>query len=90
MPCSPEQQLACPLKKHFQDTHHTYFPRAAYRTAVEKQFRELPVNKETLCRNEHNERHYSDPIPEKPDRNEMLQAIADWALSEITPQSEAA
>lgn len=73
--CSPEQQLACPLREHFTDLHHTYYPASDYRSRVERQFRQLPENKEQLCRNEHNEIHAQEPEAIKPPRDFMLNAI---------------
>lgn len=60
----------------YTDTHHLFYPRRDYRTRVEKEFRELPENKEQLCRAVHNERHAMEGPPQKPSREEMLGAIA--------------
>jgi hypothetical protein len=60
----------------FSDTHHLFYPRRDYRTRVEREFRELPVNKEQICRSEHDERHAVEPVPQKPTKQEMLGAIA--------------
>lgn len=79
--CTPEQKADCPIRKHFSDTHHIYYPASNYRTLVEKEFRELPENKVQLCRNEHNERHATEEIPVKPSRDEMLQAISGLVLN---------
>lgn len=74
--CTPEQMEVCPLRRHFSDLHHTYYPRSEYRTKVEKEFRELPENKVQLCRNEHQEIHATEPDPVKPSREYMIAAIA--------------
>jgi hypothetical protein len=74
--CSEQQIADCPFASHFSDIHHAYFPRTSYVTRLEKTFRELPENKERLCRNEHNELHATSEIPEKPDKEFMLRAIS--------------
>lgn len=74
--------LECPLKKHFSDSHHLYYPSSDYQTRVEKDYRELPHHKVQLCRNEHQEIHASQEPPTKPDRAEMVRAIASWAMHE--------
>lgn len=60
----------------FADTHHDFYPRSDYRTPTEKRFRELPENKELLCRAEHDERHATEAPPQKPPREVMLGALA--------------
>ena len=65
----------CPLKKPFTDRHHLFYPRSAYRTPIEKAFRDLPENKVDICRCLHNYLHRTEPIPKKPSREEMLEAI---------------
>jgi hypothetical protein len=62
--------------RHFSDTHHRYFEAKNYATGVAKVFRELPENKEQLCRFEHNELHATTAPPIKPERAFMIQAIA--------------
>lgn len=66
MGCTPEQRAACPLREHFQDCHHKFWPRRWYETETGKAFRNLPENKEILCRNEHNELHRTEMPPRKP------------------------
>jgi hypothetical protein len=73
---------ASPECKYFEskhgcrtNTHHLYYPKNQYTTPVEREFRELPENKETLCMAEHDERHRTERPPEKPSRDEMLLAI---------------
>lgn len=74
----PRENVDCPLYYEgcFTDVHHLYFPRRSYKSRVEKDFRNLPDNKEVLCRDEHNERHATELPPLKPTREEMLGAIA--------------
>jgi len=85
-PC-PNRNEGCPLYETkrgcFADTHHKWFFSRWYRTAVEKDFRELPENKEQLCRAEHEEIHATQPPPEKPSREQMIIAIAQSALNEL-------
>jgi hypothetical protein len=71
----PTPDSNCPLKKCFGDTHHLYYPASWYKGIVELAFRNLPENKEFLCRREHNERHATEEPPEKPSREFMLNAI---------------
>lgn len=66
----------------FSDTDHFYWPRGLYRTAVEREYRELPAHKEQKCRMLHDERHATEQPPAKPPRDEMLRAIASQALRE--------
>lgn len=56
--------------------HHEYFPERAYKTGIEKKFRELDENKIRLPRCMHDELHATTPEPEKPSRYDMLAAIA--------------
>lgn len=87
MSCTPEQMAECPLQTHYQDTHHLYFPRRAYRSRVEKQYRELPPHKVEICRNDHNELHATELPPTKPPYNEMVRAIASYATREAVYES---
>lgn len=65
----------CPYRRHYSDSHHEYWPRNLYLTKVERTFRNLPENKQQLCRYEHDLAHQEEP-PVKPSREEMLGAIA--------------
>lgn len=58
----------------FADRHHEYWPRADYRTALEKRFRAHFV--ELLCRRLHDEQHTLPP-PDKPAPSEMREALND-------------
>lgn len=80
--CTPEQMAVCPLRRHFTDWHHRYWPRREYRDPVEQEFRDLDENGVRLCRNEHNIIHETQEPPEKPTREEMIQAIARTVLQE--------
>ena len=51
---------------------------------VEREYRELPEHKVQLCRAEHDELHATQEPPEKPSRNEMLQAIARAAIQQAS------
>lgn len=64
------------------NTHHAYYPRRAYRTVIEKAFRELPDNKEQLCMAEHLDKHATERPPQKPPREVMIQAIAAAAINQ--------
>lgn len=60
----------------FSDEHHLYYPKRRYCGKMAIEFRELPENKEQLCRREHDERHATEPIPIKPSVEVMKAAIA--------------
>lgn len=83
--CSPEQQANCPLRQHFADRHHLAYPKSAYRSEDEQDWRELPTNKRHVCRYIHDAIHASGYVPEKPSRGEMLRDLAmGWvATSEV-------
>lgn len=59
----------------YSDEHHLAWPRSDYRTKVERDFRNLSINKVQICRAEHDELHLEEP-PTKPTRDEMLGALA--------------
>mgnify|MGYP000935048371 CR=1 FL=1 len=65
----------CPLDKPHSDLHHDYYPSSVYKTKVEKEFRQLPINKEQLCRCIHNAIHAMERPPEKPPISYMRQVI---------------
>ena len=56
-------------------THHIYFPRSDYRSALEQAFRELPEHKVVLPFWFHNLLHQYQSPPEKPSPEIMRQAI---------------
>jgi hypothetical protein len=82
--CTPEQRAACPLSNHYTDTHHLAFPRRDYNKGVDKQWRELSINKLEICRGLHNAIHATGYEPGKPSREEMAQEI--W-LGAITTRA---
>ena len=71
----PTPDSNCPLKKCFGDVHHLYYPANQYRRPIEQEFRNLPENKEFLCRREHNERYATEQPPIKPSLDFMRNAI---------------
>jgi hypothetical protein len=76
-PCS--NQDSCPLFQSrsscFEDVHHLFYPANQYRTGVAKEFRELDENKVRICRQEHNDTHATELPPEKPELDDMRDAI---------------
>jgi hypothetical protein len=67
---------------HFLVTiHHKYWPKADYKTPVEKKFRELPENKEPLCPEAHQNLHRSERAPRKPSRDQMVEAVRRYVQS---------
>ena len=76
-PCTPQERQYCPLKRHFYDIHHKYFPSNLYKTPLETEFRELEENKELMCYYQHHfEIHGSEEqTPNKPKVSEMLEAV---------------
>lgn len=79
VPCPPEMREQCRVSEAigycFEDVHHDFFPSCNYKTSVEKQFRELEVNKVVICRAIHNTIHSTQRSVEKPTRDKMLGAI---------------
>lgn len=59
----------------YADTDHYYWPGYDYKTRVERDFRELPENKDQLCRDLHDQRHATEEPPDKPTRDFMVQAL---------------
>lgn len=56
-------------------THHLWFSKRNYKTVIEKAFRELPENKESLPRCQHEALHRTTEAPEKPPLDNMIDAI---------------
>lgn len=84
-----------PLKKQqshgcSSDEHHLMWPKRNYQSPLERQFRELPENKEQTCRWEHDEIHQFDHPPKKPTAEAMISAIARAALEEGLSHEQAA
>lgn len=67
----------------FSDTDHLYSPAYRYKTLIEKTFRELPSNKQQICRRLHDLKNATEPHPEKPSREFMCQAIASEVLRQV-------
>jgi hypothetical protein len=78
----PNNNTDCPYYETgcFSDTHHQMWPSDQFITPVERLFRELPENKEQLCRLEHDEIHATQEPPAKPRRTEMIQAIGEAGI----------
>lgn len=75
-PCDPSRECRVREKTGcFEDVHHKEWPRRAYSTPLEKEYRELEDNKELTCRDRHNEIHATQQPPEKPSHEEMNAAI---------------
>lgn len=68
----------------YADEHHLYWPKKRYKGQVEREFRGLPENREVICRAEHDEIHATERPPIKPSHNEMIQAIAAYAIEEAS------
>lgn len=64
----------------YGDIHHEAFPRTAYKTKLEKEFRN--ASKVFICRAEHDEQH-SFPAPEKPTPEYMRQYLGQLASQPI-------
>ncbi|HEV7236876.1 MAG TPA: hypothetical protein VGN15_11880 [Ktedonobacteraceae bacterium] len=77
--CSEETRASCPLAQSgracFEDTHHLQYPKRAYRTEVEAEWRELPINKVRICRALHDALHTTGYVPQKPPRDVMVDEI---------------
>ena len=56
-------------------THHLYYPACDYKTRVEKEFRNLEVNKIAICRAIHDEIHATETPPDKPDHQFMCEEV---------------
>lgn len=74
IPCTPNPECKY-AGRCFEDIDHIYWPAKDYTTPVEKEFRELPENKQLICRVLHEQRHATEQPPLKPDRETMLLAI---------------
>lgn len=59
-----------------ETVHHVYFPSTDYKGCTEKIFRNLPENKEILCRRLHDIVHVLESPPEKPTREDMVERIS--------------
>ena len=79
VPCPAENTPVCPIFQQegecYEDKHHKYWPSDEYTSRVEKQFRQLEVNKVTICRWLHNTIHAVALPPEQPTVAEMRKVI---------------
>lgn len=77
IPCDPNRE--CKLRDTigcFEDLHHEAWPRGAYRTKLEREFRNNVLNKVIICRDLHNDAHATQNPPQKPTVNEMKEFLA--------------
>ena len=77
-PCGLRDTIGC-----FEDVHHKFWPKSNYKTPIAQEFRNLPENKEKICRTVHNEQHSTNVIPEKPSIAEMKKAINEHNIQEV-------
>ena len=79
VPCQAANTEACPIFQQegecYEDRHHKYWPSPDYSSRTEKQFRQLEVNKITICRWLHNTIHAVVLPPEHPSAIQMRKAI---------------
>lgn len=76
IPCDPERE--CRLRETvgcFEDIDHLASPDRAYRTKLERQFKNHILNKVLTCRDLHNERHATEGHREKPSVRQMRQFL---------------
>lgn len=72
IPCDPT--IPCKYRTKgqcFEDIDHIYGPRDEYRTKLERAFRNHVLNKILRCRQDHENRHATEPFPQKPTVKEM-------------------
>lgn len=72
----PESNSDCPYFTDgcYSDLHHQYWPSPDYTGTIANKFRELPENKQQLCRREHDQVHEGSP-PAKPSLEVMEHTI---------------
>jgi len=77
IPCDPlyECRVGQFARGCFEDVHHKFWPKREYTTSLEKEFRELDINKVLGCRALHNELHAVEPPPNKPSRETMRNMV---------------
>lgn len=79
IPCNPD--TPCKLRELEQcreDLHHEAYPKSAYRTALEKKFRNHVMNKVVMCRAMHDEEHAQWLVPKKPSPEEMKRLMEEY------------
>ena len=79
IPCDPNAE--CKLRYTigcFEDLHHEAYPKSAYRTKLEKKFRQHVMNKVVICRNLHNDGHAQNLPPKKPSPGEMKKLMEEY------------
>lgn len=59
----------------FSDEHHKVWPASSYLGPLAVTYRNLPGNREQVCRCVHDEIHASEAPPERPSNNEMRRQI---------------
>lgn len=81
-PCN-ENYEGCPYVDEgcYSDVHHLYWPSTDYTSKIDRKFRNLPANKERVCRFAHDLIHLTQDPPEKPYREDMSDAIIESGVS---------
>lgn len=78
-PRASREREGCPFMNSPEgcksNTHHLFWPRRIYKTALEREFRELPENKVQMCKWEHLDLHEFTFPPQKPNHRDMIKAI---------------
>lgn len=79
IPCQDKIKDNCPIYELegecYEDKHHIYWPASDYSGRIDKQFRQLEVNKVVICRWLHNTIHTVALPPEHPTATEMRKVI---------------
>ena len=70
----PSPREDCRQEVPFSDEHHKYYPASRYCGWLAIKFRNLPDNKEQICRCQHEDIQCLEP-PDKPTRKVMQAAI---------------
>lgn len=81
-PCNDNYE-GCPYEQSgcYSDIHHLHWPSYNYKTKIERKFRNLPANKERVCRFAHEILHLTQEPPEKPPVSEMMEAIMESGIN---------
>jgi hypothetical protein len=69
-----------------KDTHHLFWPRRAYQTPLERQFRNLHINRVTIDIDSHNLIHRFTNPPEKPGIDFMAYMVAKYSHRDRRPR----